>query len=67
MKLSRQEFEHLRRRVAAIESVMSPAQRAEADLLQKAAHVVDVARSEGMLPADYNGRELYALTKDRNG
>jgi hypothetical protein len=49
LKLSRQEFDGLCRRVDALESLLTPAQRAELDLLQKAEHVVNVARQENML------------------
>lgn len=49
MKLSRQEFDRLTRRVDALESVLTSDQRREMDLLKKAAFVVDVARAENML------------------
>lgn len=49
MKLSRQEFTQLTRRVDALESVLTSDQRREMDLLRKAEHVVAVARRENML------------------
>lgn len=66
MKLSRQEFEQLRRRVNALESVLTPEQRGEADLLRKAEHVVDVARAEDMLmqPGEILARDRQTFRED---
>jgi hypothetical protein len=66
MKLTRQEFEQLRRRVSALEAVLTPELRREADLIRKAEFVVDVAKAEGMLlpPANVAERDRLNYRED---